>query len=116
MKAAAIEVRIRREGRSFRLQFGIATTKAQLLALQAEREALVRMALRGEWDVLDAVKAKRIRLAEIVRLVDQYGVQDYRFHLRLSAGRTRQETLRERALETECERLRGTPKEHHEQG
>ena len=98
MKPTPVEVRIRRESGAFRLQLGIATTKAALAALNAQRDLLRRLAARGEWDVLQAAKARQVLPEELVRLVDRHGIEDYRRHLTLVpvvGGKA--ETLRARA-------------------
>lgn len=78
-----VELRIRGE-RPYRLQLGVARSKAELARLQARRALLSRLHARGETDVLDAVKAGRVGVEEVERLVDQYGVADYRAHLSLA--------------------------------
>lgn len=98
MKPTPVEVRVRRRQGSFRLQLGTATTKAELASLDAQRDVLLRLAKRGEWDVLQAAKARMVSPEELLRLVDQYGVEDYRLHLSLrTPAAVGAETLRARA-------------------
>ena len=76
MKPIPVEVRIRRRGGSFRLQLGIATTKATLAALSAERDLIRRLAARGEWD---AGGSGTVVVGCTMRSVGR-GTQDYAAH------------------------------------
>lgn len=78
-----VELRIRGNRYPFRLQVGVATSKAELGALYRQRDLLKRLHTRGDFDVLEAVKAGTLTAAEVERLADEWGVQDYRAHLTL---------------------------------
>lgn len=83
-----VELRIRAGGRpGFRYEVGRATSRAQLGELYRQRDLLRRLHGRGEFDVLDAVKDGRTTAAELERLVDQWGIADYRKHLKLEPAR-----------------------------
>lgn len=74
----------RAPGGDFRIFLGRSDRDAELRKLRAQRDLLQRLQARGEWDVLRAVKDGRVGIEELERLVDQYGVRDYRAHLTLS--------------------------------
>lgn len=85
-----VELRIRAGKRpGFRMEIGTATTKAEQGELYRERDLLRRLHGRGEFDVLAAVKDGRITSAELVRLTDSYGVDDYRKHLKIDPPRAK---------------------------
>jgi integrase len=100
MKPTSVEFRVRTKRGACRIRLGVATTKATLATLMARRDLCRRLATRGEWDVLEALKARRVRIEELVRLVDRYGVQDYRAHLTLAPTKPggRAEPLRDRVV------------------
>lgn len=79
-----MELRVRGERRPFRLQLGVATTRARLTELIRQRDLLRRLHTRGDFDVLEAVKVGKLTAAEVEKLVDQWGLQDYRAHLELA--------------------------------
>lgn len=82
-----IELRIRSprapDG-EFRLFLGRSAKPSELAALRGRREFLRRLAQRGEWDVLLAVKSGGLSVEELERVVDQYGIRDYRAHVDLT--------------------------------
>lgn len=83
-----VELRIRTRNRpGFRMEVGTATSRAELGTLYRQRDLLRRLHGRGEHDVLQAVKDGRTTAAELERLVDAYGIADYRKHLQLEAPR-----------------------------
>lgn len=85
-----VEVRIRGVERpSFRMELGTADSRAEQSALYRQRDLIRRLHARGEFDVLDALKAGRTTPAELERLVDEWGIQDYRKHLDLRASLAR---------------------------
>lgn len=74
----------RAPGGDLRIFLGRANKPKDRRVLEARRELLQRIAKRGEYEVLAAI-ARRSTTPEIVeRLVDQYGIGDYRKHLELS--------------------------------
>lgn len=84
MNEKPIELRLRAAwvpGGEFRLQLGVAKTKADVKRLEAQREALQRLAKRGEWDVLRAIKAGSATVEQILAAVDRFGVDDFRSQL-----------------------------------
>lgn len=83
-----VELRIRHRGEeAFRLELGAATTRAQLGELQRQRDLLRRLHDRGEGDVLLAVKEGRTTAAAVERVVDEWGINDYRKHLSIEPPR-----------------------------
>lgn len=83
-----VELRIRPGARpGFRMEVGVAKSRADLGDLYRQRDLLKRLHGRGEFDVLDAVKLGSVTPAELVRLADQHGIDDYRKHLKLGAPR-----------------------------
>lgn len=83
-----VELRIRQKGvEVFRLELGTATSKARIGELNRQRDLLRRLHGRGEADVLLAIKDGRATAAQVERLVDEWGVQDYRKHLQLEPPR-----------------------------
>lgn len=79
-----VELRIRAPwvpGGSFRLQLGAPASKKARAALVGQREGLRRLAVRGDWDVLQAVRAGTRTVEEVLAAVDRFGVDDYRAHL-----------------------------------
>lgn len=79
-----VELRIRAVGRpGFRMELGTPKNKAERGELYRQRDLLRRLHGRGEHDVLEAVKAGRVKAAELARIVDQYGVDDFRKHLQV---------------------------------
>lgn len=77
-----VELRIRSADRpGFRMELGVATTRAQLGDLNRRRDLLRRVHSRGELEVLDAVKGGRATAEQIERLVDEWGWEGYRRHL-----------------------------------
>lgn len=82
----AVELRVRGDrvpGGEFRLQVGTATSKGGLAVLEGQRDVLRRIADRGEWDVLEAVKAGRVHPAQVARLIDEHGIVNYRARLQI---------------------------------
>ena len=65
------------------MQLGTARNRAERTALEAQKRVLGRLADRGEWDVLDAIKAGHVTAGEIERLIDQHGIENYRTRLEL---------------------------------
>lgn len=87
MKPTAVEFRDRSKrapGGDFRILLGTAETRRELSELRALRELCRRLAVRGEWDVLQAMKARTVTPEAVARLVDTYGTDDYRAHLELT--------------------------------
>lgn len=83
-----VELRIRSGTRpGFRMEIGVAKSKTQLGDLYRLRDLLRRLHGRGEFDVLDAAKDGRTTPAELERLVDSYGMEDYRKHLNIEPPR-----------------------------
>lgn len=77
-----VELRIRKDGGdAFRYELGRARTRSQRATLEAQRDTLRRLHDRGELDVLEAVKRGSVTAATVERLVDQFGIGDYRPHL-----------------------------------
>lgn len=68
-------------GQPLRIFLGRATSRAELRGLRELRDLFKRLAERGEWDTLDAVKARRVTPAQVSRSIDHYGIRDYRRHL-----------------------------------
>ncbi len=81
MKAQLVELRIRGQRKPFRFQLGVATSRAELKELEGQRDVLRRLHTRGDFDVLEAVKVGRLTAAQVERLVDEWGLQDYKTHL-----------------------------------
>lgn len=69
-----------------RIFLGRAAKRTDLRVLAARRELLKRLAKRGEYDVLRAIAGRVLTVEHLERLVDQYGVEDYRRHLVLRAA------------------------------
>lgn len=79
-----VELRVRAPwvpGGSFRLELGRPTSISEARKLQERRTKLHRLAVRGDWDVLQAVKAGTLSAVNVLALVDRWGVEDYRAHL-----------------------------------
>lgn len=74
----------RAPGGDFRIFLGRSEKPAEVRRMKALRDLLQRLAGRGEWDVLRAVQAGDVTPETVARLVDQYGVADYRAHLELA--------------------------------
>ena len=86
MKPRTVEYRnrsARAPAGGLRLLIGTARTATQAAELEELRKLCKRLAARGEWDVLLALKARTVTLQEVARLIDDYGWQDYRTHLEL---------------------------------
>lgn len=84
MNERPIELRLRAAwvpGGEFRLQLGVAKNKADVKRLEAQRDGLTRLARRGEWDVLRAIKAGSATVEQILAAVDRFGVEDFRAQL-----------------------------------
>lgn len=86
MKKRAVEFRVRRPDQSFRLSLGTADTRKEWARLKALRDTCRRLADREEWDVLRAMKAGRVKVEAVARLIDQHGWDDYRARLDLDAA------------------------------
>jgi integrase len=91
---------------------GVAETRKDLARLHDLRDTCRRMALRGEWAELRAMKARTITPETVARLVDQYGTADYRVHLHLtpSSGVPTLDAHAEAWLASIPGREKGTPK------
>ena len=74
----------RAPGDDFRIFLGRSQKPAELQRLRALRELLQRLASRGEWDVLRAIRAGDLTPETVARLVDQHGIADYRAHVELA--------------------------------
>jgi len=89
-----VELRVRRRHGSFRMQLGIARSRRELGVLEDRKKVLRRLADRGEWDVLDAVKEGRASAEEVERLIDQLGIDNYRSRFVLAPPAPDAPTLR----------------------
>jgi integrase len=89
-------------GGELRFLLGTASNRTELKELHARRDLMKRLADRGEWDILDAVKHGRYTAAEIERLVDRHGVADFHLHVDVEPEATvpRLDAHVERWLET----------------
>lgn len=67
----------------FRIVLGVPGSTKERRALVARRDLCQRIARRGEWDVLRAIKSGLVTIEEVERLVDAQGIDDYRRHLTL---------------------------------
>lgn len=80
----AVELRLRAPwvpGGAFRLELGRPESQREADKLKKRRETLRRLAVRGDWDVLEAVKDGRLTLPSVLAVVDRFGLDDYRAHL-----------------------------------
>lgn len=83
----SVELRLRAPwvpGGSFRLELGRPTSLKEAEKLWDRREKLRRLAVRGDWDVLDAIKAGRLTVPAALAAVDRFGVENYRAHLKVA--------------------------------
>lgn len=78
-----VELRIRSPRGGFRYQLGIATTREQVKTLTRQRDLLRQLHVRGDFDVLEAIKAGRATVEEVEALVDEVGMSNFRSRLTL---------------------------------
>jgi len=71
----------RAPGGEFRLVLGDPGSAKERRLLERRRELCKRIARRGEWDVLEALKSGLLTFEEVERAIDQKGVADYRVAL-----------------------------------
>lgn len=64
-----------------RIFLGRPTSKKEARRLEELRDLLHRLARRGDWDVLVAIKERALTAEAVAALVDQFGISDYRAHL-----------------------------------
>lgn len=89
-----VEVRIRLRGQpEFRYSLGVPANRAERGAFYRQRDLLRRLHARGEYDVLEMVRTRRVTPAALDRLVDLHGVEDYRRHLPAHPAATNVPTL-----------------------
>lgn len=72
----------RAPGGELRIFVGRSAKRGEVREFQRRRDILNRLATRGEYDVLQAIKSGNLSVTEVVRLVDDLGIQDYRSGLR----------------------------------
>lgn len=67
----------------FRLVLGEARNERERRVLEGRRSLCQRIARRGEWEVLAAIKDGLVTFEQVERLTDAEGWEDYRAHLRI---------------------------------
>lgn len=86
----AVEFRIRSERvpaelfpqGEVRIYLGDASTKRERAVLVHRREVLRKLARRGQWDVLRGIRDQRYTVEEVVRIVDESGVDTLHMEIR----------------------------------
>jgi site-specific recombinase XerC len=100
----------RAPGGDFRLVLGESDQAREIARLKKLKELCRRLARRGEWGVLAAIKRRETTPEHVARLVDQHGIADYRGHLELvvAVGAPTLEVHAETWITTLAESGRGT--------
>lgn len=81
---AVVELRLRAAwvpGGSFRFEIGRPRSKREAASMEAAREILRRLALRGDWDVLEAVRLGTLTQDQVLAGIERFGIETYRAHL-----------------------------------
>ena len=71
----------RAPGGELRIFLGRPSNRRERRELEARRDVLSRLATRGDWNVLCAIKDREYTPEEIERLVDEHGIEDFKAHL-----------------------------------